>query len=154
YGVTAPERGWDDYKGVDLTGKIMVVLVNDPDFEVPADHPTAGVFEGNAMTFYGRWVYKFQEAARRGAAGVLVIHEDAGAGYGWSVLENSAPAPDLDIVRETPNTDRVPVQGWIQRAQAEALLRDAGLDFAELKAAAQSRDFRPVELSGVTLSVD
>lgn len=154
YGVAAPERGWDDFKGVDLNGKIMVVLVNDPDFEVPAGHPTAGVFEGDAMTFYGRWVYKFEEAARRGAAGMLVIHEDAGAGYGWSVLENSAPAPKLDIVRENPNADRVPVQGWIQRPQAEALLADAGLDLDDLKAAAQRRDFRPVELSGVTLSVD
>src|SRR5690606_8841342 len=90
YGVSAPERDWDDFKGLDLAGKIMVVLVNDPDFEVAADHPTAGPFEGNAMTFYGRWVYKFQEAARQGAAGVLVIHENAGACYGWSVLANSA----------------------------------------------------------------
>ena len=154
YGVSAPERGWDDFKGVDLAGKIMVVLVNDPDFEVPADHPTAGLFEGNAMTFYGRWVYKFQEAARQGAAGVLVIHEDAGAGYGWSVLENSATAPKLDIVRADPNADRAPFQGWIRREQAAALMEQAGLDFDTLKAAAQRRDFRPVELEGVTLSVD
>ena len=154
YGVSAPERDWDDFKGVDLTGKIMVVLVNDPDFEVPEDHPTAGLFDGNAMTFYGRWVYKFQEAARQGAAGVLVIHEDSGAGYGWSVLENSAPAPKLDIVRDDPNADRAPFQGWIQREQAEALMAQAGLDFATLKAAAQQRDFQPVELDGVTLSVD
>ncbi|MFN7620705.1 MAG: peptidase M20, partial [bacterium] len=99
YGVSAPERGWDDFKGMDLRGKILLVIVNDPDFGAPEGHPVAGRFDGNAMTFYGRWTYKFQEAARQGAAGVLVIHDTAGAGYGWSVLEGSSTAPKFDIVR-------------------------------------------------------
>lgn len=154
FGVTAPERDWDDFKDVDVTGAIIVVLVNDPDFGLAEGHPTAGLFEGRAMTFYGRWVYKFQEAARRGAAGVLVVHETEAAGYPWSTLQNSSTAPELDIVRADTNAERVPVQGWIQRAQAEALLARAGLDYDELKARAQQRDFRPVRLEGVTLSVD
>jgi Zn-dependent M28 family amino/carboxypeptidase len=154
YGVSAPERDWDDFKGVDLTGKVMVVLVNDPDFEAPQDHPTAGLFDGQAMTFYGRWVYKFDEAARRGAAGVLIVHETAGAGYGWSVLENSSTAPDFDIVRADPMRERVAGQGWIQRDVAVDLFRRAGLDFEALKQTAMTRDFRPVPLDGVTLSAD
>lgn len=89
YGVSAPERGWDDFKDVDVTGKIILVIVNDPDFGAPEDHPVANRFDGRAMTFYGRWPYKFQEAAAQGAAGVLVIHDTAGAGYPWSTLEAS-----------------------------------------------------------------
>ncbi|MGA0545264.1 M28 family metallopeptidase [Brevundimonas sp. VNH65] len=154
YGVDAPERGWDDFKDVDLTGKIMLVLVNDPDFEVPADSPVAGKFEGQGMTYYGRWVYKFEEAARRGAAGVLVIHETAGAGYPWTTLQNSSTAAGLDIVRADPEKERVKVQGWIQQAQAARLMQAAGLDFATLKAAAQRSDFRPVTLDGVSMSFD
>ncbi len=154
YGVNAPERGWDDFKGVDLTGKIMLVLVNDPDFEVPADSPVAGKFDGQGMTYYGRWVYKFEEAARRGAAGVMVIHETAGAGYPWTTLQNSSTAPGLDIVRADPVKERVQVQGWIQQEQAARLMQGAGLDFATLKAAAQRSDFRPVALDGVTMSFD
>ena len=154
YGVDAPERGWDDFKGVDLNGKIMLVLVNDPDFEVAADSPVAGKFEGQGMTYYGRWVYKFEEAARRGAAGVLVIHETAGAGYPWTTLQNSSTAAGLDIVRADPEKERVKVQGWIQQAQAARLMQAAGLDFATLKAAAQRSDFRPVRLDGVSMSFD
>lgn len=154
YGVDAPERGWDDFKGVDLTGKIMLVLVNDPDFEVPADSPVAGKFDGQGMTYYGRWVYKFEEAARRGAAGVLVIHETAGAGYPWNTLQNSSTAAGLDIVRADPEKERVKVQGWIQQAQAARLMQAAGLDFATLKASAQTPGFRPVELAGVSMSFD
>lgn len=154
YGVTAPEKNWDDFKGLDVRGKILLVLVNDPDFEAPAGHPTADLFEGQAMTYYGRWVYKFQEAARLGAAGVLVIHETAAAGYPWSTLQNSSTAPKLDIVRADPNAERVPAQGWIQRDVAAALLADAGLDYEQLKTRARNADFQPVELSGVTLSLD
>jgi len=154
YGVDAPERGWDDFKSIDLTGKIMLVLVNDPDFEVALDSPTAGLFEGQGMTYYGRWVYKFEEAARRGAAGVLVIHETLAAGYPWSTLQNSSTAPGLDIVRADPVRERVQVQGWIQQAQAERLMQRAGLDYATLKAQAQRPDFQPVPLEGVSLSFD
>ncbi|MDO9607739.1 MAG: M28 family metallopeptidase [Brevundimonas sp.] len=154
YGATAPERQWDDFKDVDVRGKVIVVLVNDPDFEAPAGDPVAGKFDDKAMTFYGRWTYKFLEAGRRGAAGVLVVHETAGAGYGWSVLQNSSAAPKFDIVRADPNAERAPFQGWIQRAKAEELFTAAGLDFAALKNRARSADFRPVVLPGMTMSVD
>ncbi|MDP2764734.1 MAG: M20/M25/M40 family metallo-hydrolase [Brevundimonas sp.] len=154
YGVDAPERNWDDFKDVDVRGKVLLVIVNDPDFGAPEGHPVAGQFDGNAMTFYGRWTYKFQEAAERGAAGVLVIHDNAGAGYGWSVLENSSTAPKFDIVRADPEAERVPAQGWIQGAVAEQLFADAGLDYAALRAAARTPEFRPVTLDGVTMSID
>jgi len=154
YGATAPERQWDDFKDVDVRGKVLIVLVNDPDFEAPAGDPVAGKFDDKAMTFYGRWTYKFLEAGRRGAAGVLVVHETAGAGYGWSVLQNSSAAPKFDIVRADPNAERAPFQGWIQRARAEELFTAAGLDFAALKDSARSADFKPVVLPGMTMSVD
>ena len=154
YGADAPERQWDDFKGVDVRGKVILVLVNDPDFEAEAGEPVADKFDGQAMTFYGRWTYKFQEAGRRGAAGVLVIHETAGAGYGWSVLQNSSAAPKFDIVRADPNAERAPFQGWIQRAKAEEIFRAASLDFAALKTSARRADFRPVVLPNATMSVD
>ncbi|MDQ8028018.1 MAG: M20/M25/M40 family metallo-hydrolase [Brevundimonas sp.] len=154
YGVDAPEKGWDDFKAVDVRGKIILVIVNDPDFGAPEGHPVAERFDGNAMTFYGRWTYKFQEAARQGAAGVLVIHDTAGAGYGWSVLEGSSTAPDFDIVRANWEAERVPAQGWIQGDVAEQLMRDAGLDYAQLRYQARSEAFTPVELPGVTMSID
>jgi Zn-dependent M28 family amino/carboxypeptidase len=154
YGVTAPERGWDDFKGVDVRGKIVLMLVNDPDFEVAADSPVAGKFDGKGMTYYGRWVYKFEEAARRGAAGVLVIHETAGAGYPWTTLQNSSTAAGFDIVRDNVEAERVQAQGWIQQPAAAKLMSAAGLDYATLKAQAQTADFRPVTLDGVTMSMD
>ncbi|CAN5434879.1 hypothetical protein BH09PSE1_BH09PSE1_20990 [soil metagenome] len=106
------------------------------------------------MTYYGRWVYKFEEAARRGAAGVLVIHETAAAGYPWTTLQNSSTAAGLDIVRTDVEAERVQAQGWIQQPVAARLMQAAGLDYATLKAAAQGADFRPVDLTGVTLSLD
>ncbi|MBU1540641.1 MAG: M28 family peptidase [Alphaproteobacteria bacterium] len=154
YGVDAPERNWDDFKDVDVRGKILLVIVNDPDFAAPEGHPVADRFDGNAMTFYGRWTYKFQEAAERGAAGVLVIHDTAGAGYPWSVLEGSSTAPKFDIVRADPEAERVPAQGWIQGPEAERMFVDAGLDYAALRAAARTEAFRPVTLEGVTMSID
>ncbi|QTC92036.1 M28 family metallopeptidase [Brevundimonas goettingensis] len=154
YGVTAPERGWDDFKGVDVRGKIVLMLVNDPDFEVAADSPLAGKFDGKGMTYYGRWVYKFEEAARRGAAGVLVIHETAGAGYPWTTLQNSSTAAGFDIVRDNVEAERVQAQGWIQQPIAAKLMAAAGLDYATLKAQAQTADFHPVALNGVTMSMD
>lgn len=154
YGVDAPERGWDDFKDVDVRGKIILVIVNDPDFGAPGGHPVAGRFDDNAMTFYGRWTYKFQEAARQGAAGVLVIHDTAGAGYGWSVLEGSSTAPDFDIVRQNWEAERVPAQGWIQGEVAQRLFEAAGLNYAQLRDQARSEAFRPVPLEGVTLSID
>ncbi len=154
YGVDAPERGWDDFKDVDVRGKIILVIVNDPDFGAAEGHPVAGRFDDNAMTFYGRWTYKFQEAARQGAAGVLVIHDTDGAGYGWSVLEGSSTAPDFDIVRQNWEAERVPAQGWIQGEVAQRLFEAAGLNYAQLRDQARSEAFRPVPLEGVTLSID
>ncbi len=154
YGVSAPERGWDDFKDVDVTGKIILVIVNDPDFDAPEDHPVANRFDGRAMTFYGRWPYKFQEAAAQGAAGVLVIHDTAGAGYPWSTLEASSTAPDFDIVRADPMKERVAAQGWISGEAAQNLMALGGHDLSALREAARNEDFRPVELAGVTMTID
>ncbi|MBS7456961.1 M28 family metallopeptidase [Coralloluteibacterium stylophorae] len=147
YGVTAPERNWDDFKGVDLKGKVALVLVNDPDFETGE-----GDFGGKAMTYYGRWTYKYEEAARQGATGLLVIHETAPASYGWATVKNSNTNTMFDIVRERPGEAHPQLEGWIQRDVAAQLFKDAGLDFEALKKQAQTRDFRPVELEGQTFS--
>jgi Zn-dependent M28 family amino/carboxypeptidase len=141
YGVTAPERGWDDFKDVDVRGKIIVVLINDPDFE-----GGEGSFGGKAMTYYGRWTYKFEEAARRGAAGVMIVHETAPASYGWETVKNSNTNVMFDIVRAAPATAHSGFESWIQRDTAVALFKAAGLDFDAAKAAARRKDFRPVDL--------
>jgi len=146
YGVKAPERGWDDFKGVDLTGKIIVVLVNDPDFEGDAGD-LGGDFGGKTMTYYGRWTYKYEEGARQGAAGVLVIHEYAPASYGWATVKNSNTNTMFDIVRADPKAEHVPVEGWIQRDLAVDLFKAAGLDFEAMKQAARRKDFKPVPLN-------
>jgi Zn-dependent M28 family amino/carboxypeptidase len=148
YGIKAPERNWDDFKGVDVRGKVIVVLVNDADFEEPA----LNTFNGRAMTYYGRWTYKYEEAARQGAAGVLIVHETAPASYGWATVQNSWSAPQFDIVRANAAAERVPMEAWIQRDVAVDLFRRAGQDFEALKASARNRDFRPVELNGATFS--
>lgn len=149
YGVNAPERNWNDFKGVDLKGKIALVLVNDPDFETGK-----GDFGGKAMTYYGRWTYKYEEAARQGALGFIVIHETAPASYGWATVKNSNTNTVFDIIRDDPSKSHAPVEGWIQRDATIGLFQAAGLDFIAEKAKAQSRDFKPVELKGVTLSAD
>lgn len=149
YGVTAPERNWDDFKGVDMKGKIGLVLINDPDFETGK-----GDFGGKAMTYYGRWTYKYEEAARRGAIGFLVIHETDPASYGWATVKNSNTNTIFDIIRANPSEAHAPLEGWIQRDATVGLFKAAGLDFEALKAKAQTRDFRPVELTGVTFSTD
>ena len=148
YGIDAPERNWDDFKDVDVRGKIIVVLVNDADFE----EPELNTFGGRAMTYYGRWTYKYEEAARQGAAGVLIVHETAPASYGWQTVVNSWAGPQFDIVRENAAAERVPLEAWIQRDVAVDLFRRAGQDFEALKVAARSRDFRPVTLEGATFS--
>jgi Zn-dependent M28 family amino/carboxypeptidase len=141
YGVKAPERGWDDFKGVDLKGKIMVVLVNDPDFE-----GGEGDFGGKLMTYYGRWTYKYEEAARRGAAGVLVVHESEPASYGWATVKNSNTNTMFDIVRADPKAAHTQMEGWIQRDLAAKLLAASGVDFDAAKAAARKKDFQPIPL--------
>ncbi len=142
YGVKAPERGWDDFKGADLKGKILVVLVNDPDFE-----GGEGDFGGKLMTYYGRWTYKYEEGARQGAAGVLVIHEYAPASYGWATVKNSNTNTMFDIVRADPAAKHSPMEGWIQRDLAADLFKATGLDFDAMKKAAQKKDFKPVALN-------
>lgn len=149
YGVKAPERGWDDFKGVDLKGKIAVVLINDPDFETGK-----GAFDGKGMTYYGRWTYKFEEGARQGAAGVLIVHETAPASYGWATVANSNTNSMFDVVRDDPKTVHPELEGWIQRDLAVDLFKRAGLNFDALKKQAQSRDFKPVELKGERLYAD
>ncbi|HEX6604138.1 MAG TPA: M28 family metallopeptidase [Sphingomicrobium sp.] len=141
YGVKAPERGWDDFKGQDMRGKIMVVLVNDPDFE-----GGEGDFGGKAMTYYGRWTYKYEEGARQGAKGVLVIHETAPASYGWATVKNSNTNAMFDIVRRNPAAEHPPLEGWIQRDLAAQLFAASGSSFDAMKAAAKRKDFRPVPL--------
>ncbi len=147
YGVVAPERDWDDFKDMDVKGKVVVVLVNDPDYEAGE-----GDFGGKAMTYYGRWTYKYEEAARQGALGLLVVHESEPASYGWATVKNSNTNEIFDIIRAEPAKAHVPVEGWIQRDVAVDLLARAGLDFEALKAEAQTRDFQPRLLEGVTFS--
>ncbi len=147
YGVHAPERNWDDFKGVDLHGKIAIVLVNDPDFETGE-----GDFGGKAMTYYGRWTYKYEEGARRGALGVLIVHETAAAAYGWATVVNSNTGAVYDIVRSDPAQVHVPMEGWIQHDVTVALFKQAGLDFDSLKKLARTREFKPVTLAGATLT--
>ena len=149
YGVSAPERNWDDYKGVDLKGKIGIVLVNDPDFE-----SGQGDFGGKAMTYYGRWTYKYEEAARRGAVGMLVVHETEPASYGWETVKNSNTHTMFDIVRADPAAAHTAIEGWIQRDVTADLFRRAGLDFDALKKQAQTREFRPIELRGAGFSAE
>jgi Zn-dependent M28 family amino/carboxypeptidase len=145
YGVSAPERSWDDFKGVDLQGKVAVFLVNDPDFEAAAGDSVAGRFAGQAMTYYGRWTYKFEEAARRGAVAALIVHETAGAGYGWNTVQ--APAGEnYNIVLKPGAPQPVLLQGWIQRSVAEQLFLRVGFDFEAVKREAQTAEFRPFDL--------
>jgi Zn-dependent M28 family amino/carboxypeptidase len=141
YGVSAPERNWDDFKGQDVHGKVLVILVNDPDFE-----GGDGDFGGKAMTYYGRWTYKYEEAARRGAAGVMIVHETVPASYGWNTVKNSNTNAQFDIVRQNPSASHTPFETWIQRDVAVQLFRNAGLDFEAAKQAAERRDFRPIDL--------
>jgi Zn-dependent M28 family amino/carboxypeptidase len=144
YGVSAPERGWDDFKGLDLKGKVAVFLVNDPDFETVAGDDAKGKFGDRRMTYYGRWTYKYEEAARRGAVGALIVHDTAGAGYGWNTV--TAPAGEnYDIVRKDPES-RVMLQGWLEGGAATRLFAASGLDLAALRKAARRSDFRPVAL--------
>ena len=145
YGTSAPERGWDDFKGVDLRGKVALFLVNDPDFEAAAGEPVAGKFGGKTMTYYGRWTYKFEEAARRGAIGAIIVHETEGAAYGWNVVE-SAAGENFNIVLPSGARQPVLLQGWMQQAAAKAMLKRAGYDYATLKRQARTGGFRPIDL--------
>ncbi|MEQ1512478.1 MAG: M28 family metallopeptidase [Lysobacteraceae bacterium] len=142
YGVDAPEQKWNDYAGIDVKGKTVVMFVNDPGFH--AKDPT--LFDGNRMTYYGRWTYKFEEAGRKGAAAALIIHDTEGASYGWDVVKNSWSGAQYDLRVADDPAPRVPLQGWITGEQAKALFADAGLDLEKLRAAAGKRGFKPMPL--------
>ncbi len=148
YGVQAPEFNWDDFKGVDVHGKVIVVLVNDPQVPDPHD-PTKldpAVFGGNAMTYYGRWTYKFEKAAELGAAGVFIVHNTALAGYPWQVVRNSWGAQQFDLSTPDKNMNRAAIEGWLSEPEATALFKLAGQNIDALRKAAVSRDFKPVPL--------
>ena len=152
YGVTAPERGWDDFKGVDLHGKVAVMLVNDPDFEAANGEPVAGKFGGKTMTYYGRWTYKYEEAARRGAIAALVVHETDAAGYPWNVVKSPA-GESYAIALSADAPQPVLLQGWIQRDAAAALMKRAGYDYETVKREARTAEFKPIDLKA-NLSAD
>src|SRR6202041_1672206 len=134
------ERAWNDFKDVDLHGKVAVFLVNDPDFEAAPDEPVAGKFGGRTMTYYGRWTYKFEEAARRGALAALLVHETAAAGYGWNVASNTVGGP-YDIVRPAGQPQALLMHAWISRDATVNLFAKAGLDFEALKRKARDPTF-------------
>jgi len=140
YGVKAPEYRWDDFKGADLKGKILLVLVNDP----PAPPSEPNLFGGNAMTYYGRWTYKYEEAERQGAAGMLIVHTTERAGYPWHVVVNSNSTEHRLLPRDASLPAPIGVRGWITDSAATSLLAQAGFSMTDLRRRAESRDFRPV----------
>jgi Zn-dependent M28 family amino/carboxypeptidase len=149
YGVVAPERNWNDYADIDVAGKTVVILVNDPGYATQ----DPDVFNGNTMTYYGRWTYKYEEAARQGATGALIVHETGPAGYGWEVVSGSWSGPQIGLQADNLNSDKNDIEGWLTLDSAEALFAGAGLDYQELKAAAAQPGFNAVPLGDVTASV-
>ncbi len=129
YGVNAPEYNWNDYEGIDVKGKTVVILVNDPGFA----NPDGDKFQGKTMTYYGRWTYKYEEASRQGAAGALIVHETAPASYGWSVVANSWSGPQYKLVQPDGNKGRVAIEGWLSLDAAKSVFKKAGYDFDKLK---------------------
>src|SRR5262249_34450964 len=148
YGVSAPEENWDDFAGLDVKGKTLVVMINDPGFITHDD----SLFKGRAMTYYGRWTYKYEEAARRGAAAVLIVHETEPAAYGCQVVRNSNTGPKSYLDTPTHDMERVALEGWITTDTAKALFAKAGLDYDKLRIAANQRGFKPVPMTGLTLN--
>jgi Zn-dependent M28 family amino/carboxypeptidase len=148
YGVVAPEYDWDDFKDVDVAGKTLVILVNDPQVVDPADPARLdeSVFRGRAMTYYGRWTYKYEEAVRQGAAAAIIVHETGPAGYPFEVIRGSRSGENFDIAG--PAEERLQVEAWIDEPTARRLMAAAGQDFDALKAAAATREFHPVPLGG------
>ncbi len=155
YGIVAPEYGWDDYKGVDVKGKTILMLINDPPIPDPNDSTQLDpkMFRGRAMTYYGRWTYKYEIAAEKGAAAAIIIHETGPAAYPYSVVQTSWSKENFEIDRPNKNMDQVEVRSWITLDVAKKLLADSGQDFDALKQAALSKDFRPVSL-GATANFD
>ncbi|KQO57373.1 M28 family peptidase [Sphingomonas sp. Leaf257] len=148
YGITAPEKGWDDYAGVDVRGKTVVILINDADWQTMGRE---GPFEGRAMTWYGRWPYKFENAAKHGAAAALIVHQTEPAAYPWAVVQSSWTGPQLELDEPGDHRDQSQVIGWLQQPVAQRILKAAGKDLATLTKAAQQKGFKAVPL-GLTLS--
>jgi Zn-dependent M28 family amino/carboxypeptidase len=154
YGIQAPEYSWDDYKGIDLKGKIMVTLIGDPPIPDPIDQKMLdpNMFKGPEMTYYGRWTYKCEMAAKMGAAGVIIVHETKPAAYPFSVVQSSWIKEQLGLISSDTNAQHAPLDSWISLDSAERLCKFAGKDFKTIKASALDRAFKPVPL-GVTASV-
>jgi len=148
YGINAPERGWNDYAGLDVKGKTVVILVNDPDWQTAG---LEGTFNGKAMTYYGRWTYKFEEAGRQGAAAALIIHQTAPAAYGWNVVESSWTGPQAYAQRGKNAPPLTQMNGWVTEDAGRKLLKAAGQDLDALTKAAQTKGFKAVPL-GLKLS--
>ncbi len=151
YGIVAPEYGRDDYAGADVTGKTVLILVNDPGYATQDPE----LFTGNAMTYYGRWTYKYEEAARQGAAAALIIHQTAPAAYGWDTVRNSWTGPQFNLQSADGNADHLAIEAWISEAMTLELFERAGMDFAALHTLAATADFRAVDMGlSLTTSVD
>ena len=148
YGIDAPEKGWNDYAGLDVKGKTVVILVNDPDWQTTGKQ---GPFEGRAMTYYGRWTYKFEEAARQGAAAAIIVHDTEPAAYPWAVVQSSFTGAQLELDEKGDHMDQSQMIGWMQLAKAQEMFASAGKDFAALSAAAKIKGFKAVPL-GVKMS--
>ena len=147
YGVVAPEYGWNDYAGLDVKGKTVVMLVNDPGFSTKDE----SLFKGESMTYYGRWTYKYEEAGRQGAAAAIVIHETAPASYGWGVVSGSWTGAQYDLIRPDGGASRTHIEGWVHYDAAKDMFEQAGLDIEEQKQAALQKGFKPVPMTGLTL---
>ncbi len=145
YGINAPEQNWNDYEGLDVKGKTVVVLINDPDFDAPEGAETP--FRGKAMTYYGRWTYKYEEAARQGAAGALIIHDTAPAAYGWEVVRNGWSGPQYDLPASEDGSRKLDVEGWLTGEAAAEIFSGVGQDLDALKASAKERGFKAVPLA-------
>jgi Zn-dependent M28 family amino/carboxypeptidase len=150
YGVIAPEYNWNDYAGVDVKGKTVIILINDPGNEDATPDPK--FFQGKAMTHYGRWTYKYEEAARQGAAAAIIVHETKPAAYGWEVVRNSNSANKSWHAAKDMDSSMVPIQGWITLETARDLFQRAGLDYEQMKAAANKPGFKAVPMTGETLT--
>jgi Zn-dependent M28 family amino/carboxypeptidase len=144
YGINAPERGWNDYEGLDVRGKTVVILVNDPDYQTQG---LEGPFEGRAMTYYGRWTYKYEEAARQGAAGAFIVHDTEPAAYGWNVVQSSWTGAQYNLAAPDDHMDQSSVIGWLTNDAARRLLANSGQDLDTLTAAAKRKGFRAVPLN-------
>ncbi len=143
YGINAPERNWNDYDGIDVTGKTVVMLVNDPGYATQDER----LFNGNAMTYYGRWDYKLDEAGKQGAAAAIIIHDTKPAAYGWSTVENSWTGPQFDMVRKNKTADLSAVEGWITKENAEKLFTRAGLDLSQMYEQAKTPGFKAIPMN-------